>query len=438
MTEMLDMRGFAGNDTVIAGRYRLDRYLNEGGFGAVYRAAHLAYGVELREVAVKVGKHPMTDVEARNTFRDALMLAKLAANASDPMLREHFVTVYDAGRCPDDGPLAGHPYLVMEFVSGGNLSHCLRAGPFPLKRAIAYFDQILSAVAFIHHNHIAHRDLKPDNILVVRREDGPDLVKVTDFGLALEVDTLLGWVESGGDLAYLAPESFSHNISSPQSDVYMLGLVFYEMLTKINPFDEVGQHLPGADEDKQHELRRLHLTARQLEKFPLLEQHPEIRQRPALGRIIRTALTNDMAARQYANAAELRAAWEAAKKTGAAPLPDDKRPWETARRLVAEAEQCFAIGDRERGEALLRQAMDINRDPDRVPDRMLAGRGYLVMVERLLQQENVDEAGRLANEGYQRRPCRSTCLALASYFEKLDSPLAARFQHEANSCNDRE
>lgn len=442
--DSINMREFQGQ--TIGDRYHLEKFLDEGNFGAVYKASHIAYGVELREVAIKIAKRPMTDHEASSAFHDALLMARLADEAPD-IVRRHFVMVHDAGRCPEGGALAGHPYVVMELVRGGSLKHSLKSGAFPLTRAIIYFDQILEAMGFMHGGPtrgegrapVAHRDLKPGNILVTRKMDSPDVIKVTDFGLAVEVDSLLGWVESGGDLAYLAPESFSHNICSPQSDVYMLGLVFYEMLTGKNPFSVVGTHLRGEDQEKQAELRRLHLSARQMERFSLLESHEEIRPRPALGKVIRTALQVDMASRTYTNAYELLGAWQQAKtETGPKDHSALEHPWSVVRRLTSEAEQCFAVGDPERGDELLRDAMKINRDKNRMPDRMVVGHTYLKKVERLLHLGNVEEASELAVEGYRRRKCRSTCLAMARCYAAQGSPAAASFQRQADDCSDKE
>jgi serine/threonine protein kinase len=322
----------------------------------------------------------------------------------------------------------------------------LRAGAFPLTRAIEYFDQILQAAAFMHGGlvrpdgqrvAIVHRDLKPENILVARRQDSPDIVKVTDFGLAVEIDSLLRWVETGGDLTYMAPESFSHHVSSTQSDVYTLALLFYEMLTGHNPFGEVGAHLRGTPEEKEQALRQLHVTARQTERFRFLEQHEELRQRPAMAQVIRNALAADMSSRAFTDACELRAAWEKAKCTDAGS-PPKVSPWDTVRRLTNEAVQCFRVGNTERGQDLLRQAIDLNRDKSRVPDPMVVGRTYLLVIEQMLRQGKTDEAGRLATEGYQRRRCRSTCLCMARYYQSVSSPLAARFEQEAESCGDQE
>ena len=436
------MRSLEGR--VIAGKYRLIQHLGEGGFGAVYRASHVAYELELREVAIKLAKRPMELHEARSTFSDALVMARVKGAADNDALRQHFVTVHDAGLCPQGGELAGHPYVVMELVEGGSLRDCLKAGPFPLRRAVRYFDQTLEALAFMHKgvpgpdgtpHVILHRDIKPDNILVVRRSEGEDLVKLTDFGLAIEVGNLLGWAQSGGDLAYLAPESFSRNICSPQSDIYMLALVFYEMLTKQGPFLEVGAHLRGPQEENHDELRRIHVIARQQEKFALLEQHPEIQKRPAIGEVIRQVLAFDMNARPYRNACELLDAWREAKAGEMTARPE--RPWQTVSRLAGEAQQCLDGQDDERALTLLRQAMEINRDPHRVPDPMVVGDTYLMMVNRLLREGRPEDAGRLAFEGYRRRKCRSTCKAMARYHSAVNPALASRFEREAQDCEDR-
>jgi len=439
----INMRDFEGQE--ILGKYRLVKYLAEGGFGAVYRATHVAYQLELREVAVKLGKCPMAPHEAREAFGDALKLTRISDPAPDPLLREHFVTVHDAGICPDGGPLAGHPYVVMEFVRAGSLRDCLRPGPFPLKRAIRYFDQMLDAVAYMHAGvpqpdgtiqPVIHRDIKPDNILVVRRAGRDDLIKLTDFGLAIDVDKLLGWVRSGGDLCYLPPDSFLRDVCSPKSDVYMLGLVFYEMITGQAPFAEVGRHLRGTDKEKREELRKLHVAARQCETFPHLERHPEIRRRPELGQVIRAALTADMPSRPYRNAGELRAAWRQAQRGDGDETAETPR--DAARRLFGEAEQCYELGDDARGDALLDAAMELNRDGRRIPDHQVLGAAYLRAVRRLIARGQLESAGKLALEGYRRRRCRSTCRAVARYYAASDSPAAAQFDQEAQTVTDQE
>ena len=437
MPVQVNMRAMQG--TIVADHYRLDHYIAEGGFGAVFRATHLAYGLELREAAVKLAKRPMTDRQTQETFGDAILMAKLADTAPDLTLRQHFITIHDAGRCRDGEALGGHPYVVMEYLANGSLADQMTA-PFPLTRAIDYFEQMLRALAFMHRSGhrsgIVHRDLKPSNILLSRRPGTPDVLKITDFGLAMEMNTALGWTRSGGTVPYMASESFSHGICSPQSDVYALALIFYEMLTHVNPFTEIGTHLSGDDPSQQEELRRLHLAARQRERFPLLDTHEELRRHPGLRRVIRTALASDMQTRKYTNAVELQGAWLQAKEGTEPPPPPP--PWELVRRLVNEAEQCLTAGDDARAETLLAEAMELNRNPQAVPDRMVVGKGYLLAVRMLLTRAQVDDAVKLAVEGYQRRVCRSTCQAMARCYQTMQSPSAALFQQEAQRCTDRE
>lgn len=431
---------------VLADRYRLDSYLDEGAFGAVFKGVQMVLQQELREVAIKVAKRPMHAAEVSVVFRDALLMTRLAGAASPAALREHFIDVIDAGLLPAGSPMAGHPFMVMELVRGGSLKGHLQLGPFPLTRVINYFEQVLHAVAFMHGSDasggpsrqaVIHRDLKPANLLVVRRATSGDLLKVTDFGLAVEVDSLLGWVESGGDLAYLAPESFSHKICSPQSDVYALGLIFYEMLAGENPFGEVGRHLRGTDEEKRNELCRLHVMARQLEQFPALQRHEELRRQPALAQVVRSALQPDMNTRPFRNAVELLGAWKAVRGTDEDPT-NTERPWQKARRLTGEAEQCFGVREFARGDELLDRAMALNGDPRQVPSAMLVGRTHLLKVQRLIAQDALEAAGRVATDGYHRRRCRSTCQAMAEWYTAQASPAAAAFLREASDCPDQE
>ncbi len=429
----------------IADRYRLLRYLDGGCFGAVYMAEQMAYGVGLREVAIKIARKPMSDEEARATFHDALIMTRVVDNIADPVLRDHFITVHDAGRCSDDdGPLAGHPYMVMELVRGSGLHHHLRPGPMPLKRAMACFDQMLTAMVFMHRGvreddgrmrPVVHRDLKPANFLVVRREDR-EIIKITDFGLAVTVESLLGWTESGGTIDYLAPESFSHDICSPQSDIWALALIFYEMVTGSQPFARVGRYLGGEAEPDNAEYRRLHLKARQMEHYPLLEQHEELHRLPGLIRVLRNALAPNMGSRVYQNASEMQADWERAKKEGEREVQE--MPWDKVRRLLGSAEQCYGVGDKAEGDRLLDLAMNLNRDRVQVPDRLCNGRCYLLAVNRLIRQNRMTDAGKLAMEGKQRRSCRSTLLGIAAYYRAVKSPNGAQLLRLAEECKDRE
>lgn len=427
---------------VIADKYRLVQFLNEGIFGQVFRAAHIAFELEMREVAVKIGKHSMSPREARQCFGDAFIMVRVAQAASEEGLDRCFVIVFDAGICPAGTPGAGRPYIVMELVRGGSLQKSLKHGPFPLKRAADYFDEILKAVSFMHRGvenaeasrkPIVHRDIKPGNVLLQHTKDGHDIVKISDFGLAIEVDTLLDWTESGGDLAYLAPESFSHNLCSSQSDVYALGLLFYEMVTGRSPFAEVGSHLLGDSEANYEELRRLHVDARQKEQFTRLTDHVELRKHPGVVEVILKALTADMDTRPYKDAGELRDAWH---KAWHGQVDSNNGPRAKVCRLTGEAKQRLGVGDTEGAMDLLREAMKLNRT--KVSDAQLVGQTYRLYVKGLLGRGDAGEAGKVALEGYRRRKCRSTCMAMADYYSKANPHLAPRYSKEGTDCNDLE
>jgi serine/threonine protein kinase len=429
--EVIDMTRFEG--VTLAGRYRLEQYLDQGNFGAVYRATQEAFGIPLRDVAIKIAKRPMSETEARQAFQEALLMARVSDGAGDSGLRQHFVAIYDAGRCPEGGELGGHPFVVMELVPG-SLKKALRAtGRFPLTRAVAYFDQILRAMAFMHDKRLIHRDLKPGNVLVSRRADGTDVLKVSDFGLVVAVGELLGWAQSGGDLAYLAPESFSHDRCSPRSDVYMLGLVFHEMLTGRNPFAEVGSHLSGKTPENHEEIRRLHLEARHHLDLRPISGHEELKLRPALAEVICTSLRFGEQDRIYSSAAQMLQAWEDAKGRLIGSEERSEQKWETVRRMVREGEQFLKVGNQDTYRAMLEAAMAINRDPRQVPDSMMVARAYLLDVEWLLAHARAEEAGQIAKEAYRRRRrCRESCMAMAKFFGHSKSPLANSFHAEAN------
>ncbi|MBI3248814.1 MAG: serine/threonine protein kinase [Deltaproteobacteria bacterium] len=429
--------------TVLNGRYKLARKLGEGGFGVVFRAEHVAFGVSLRDVAVKFSKKPLTDAEARSIFADAVLLARLTDQCSDPTIRQHFVSLYDAGRCEEEGPFQQRAMIVMEYVPS-SLADRLEAGPFPLTRAIRCLEQMTKAIAFMHqgithpdgrYQPIIHRDLKPDNILVGvvgAGKERTEVLKVTDFGFAVSVDNLLGWTETGGTLTYWPPESLPHGYASPASDVYALGLIFYEMLAGANPFSKIGAHLIGPRQQREQELATLHLRARELESFPVLQRHEELQEKPELVRVIRKALAFSPTER-YADArllyADLQQALE--RKEVVPPPVTPSSPWTEVRKLVREARQFLLSGQLDHALALAEQAMTINRDTRRVPNSQVVGEAYELLVQLKIRQKQIEEAGQIAAEGYSRRKCRGTCQAMGWYYQACQSPTAASFFEEA-------
>ncbi len=204
----------------IGNRYRIVTLLGRGGMADVY----LAYDVILkREVAVKVLKSDMSSDDV------ALERFKREAGAVTQLSHPNIVDVYDVG---DDGD---KHYIVMEYVKGYTLKQLIKKrGPIPYKEAVWLMKQLAGALMEAHRNNVIHRDIKSQNVLI--KDDGT--VKLSDFGIALasgamqitHKDSVLGSVH------YLAPELAQGKQATMQSDIYSLGIVFFELLTGDVPY----------------------------------------------------------------------------------------------------------------------------------------------------------------------------------------------------------
>jgi serine/threonine-protein kinase len=208
-------------DEVIADRYELEELVGTGGMSSVYRARDRLLE---RHVALKIlHPHHSSDEDFVQRFRKE---ARLVAQLSHP----NIVTVIDRG---DDG---GRQFIVFEYVEGENLKEVVtREGPLPLRRVLELALQIGRGLAFAHSQGLVHRDVKPQNVLM----NGDDQAKVTDFGIARSIDVDVGVTQTGtvlGTSAYIAPEQASGGDITPQTDVYSLGVVLYELLTGEVPF----------------------------------------------------------------------------------------------------------------------------------------------------------------------------------------------------------
>jgi len=205
---------------VLAERYEIIEKIAEGGMARVYRGRDLLLK---RTVAIKVLKDQMTGDAAfiRRFEREA----QSAAALSHP----HIVNIYDVGE--QDGTY----FMVMEYVDGINLKQYIREkGRLPVHEAVRISRQIAEALEEAHKAGVVHRDIKPQNILFSR--DGK--VKVADFGIAIAGDgaTVTVGDEIIGTVQYIAPEQARGEIAGKQSDLYSLGIVFYEMVTGKVPF----------------------------------------------------------------------------------------------------------------------------------------------------------------------------------------------------------
>jgi serine/threonine protein kinase len=211
---------------LLGGRYRLREVLGTGGMATVWRGTDDVLG---RDVAVKVlSPQFATDAGFVARFnREARNVAALS--------NSHIVTVFDCGI--DDAT----PYIVMELVSGRTLRQVLdEAGALPPGEAVAIAAAVCEALDAAHTAGLVHRDIKPANIVLSGRD-----VKVLDFGIAKAQLPAGGTRTNGvlGTAAYLSPEQASGEPVGPQSDLYSLGCVLFEMLTGAPPFaadSEVG------------------------------------------------------------------------------------------------------------------------------------------------------------------------------------------------------
>ncbi len=207
----------------IAGRYVIEERIGAGGMGTVYRAKHEVVG---RDVAVKF-LSPELAYEPSNKTR---FLRE--ARAANRINHEHIIDITDFGETDD-----GLVFLVMEFLDGVPLNEEIARGPLPLPRALIVTMQLSQALARAHELDVVHRDIKPDNIFLLRGYDG-DFVKILDFGLAhmkgeLRV-TATGTVF--GTPEYMSPEQARGAPMQMSADLYSLGCVVFEMLTGVLPF----------------------------------------------------------------------------------------------------------------------------------------------------------------------------------------------------------
>src|SRR5687768_17210165 len=204
--------------------YRILELLGAGGMGVVYRAEDIRLR---RTVALKF--LPIEATQDRDA-RDRLVAEAQTASALD---HPNICTIHEIDETPD-----GRMFLAMSYYEGETLKDRVARGPMPIDDALDVIAQVARAVAAAHDAGVVHRDIKPANIMLARRGE----VKLLDFGIA-KLSGRTALTRTGitvGTIAYMSPEQIAGHGGDILSDVWSLGVVLYEMIAGIRPFD--GEH----------------------------------------------------------------------------------------------------------------------------------------------------------------------------------------------------
>ena len=201
------------------GEYDIVGFLGAGGMGTVYHGVHAKIN---RSAAIKI----LSEVAINSTFKERFFNeARLQSSLHHP----NIATLYDF---QESGDVL---FIVMEYVDGETLDALISRRYFAVEDALVTFESICDAVAFIHSNDIVHRDIKPQNIKLASN----GMVKLLDFGIA-KGSFSHGLTRVGGVIGtpnYLAPEQLSGEPATARSDIWALGVLFYAMLTGVEPFN---------------------------------------------------------------------------------------------------------------------------------------------------------------------------------------------------------
>ena len=215
------------------GKFEVKKFLGEGSFAKVYLVNHNYLDTLM---AMKIIKEPFNaSTNKKDIFREVTLACQLR--------HQNIISIYDAAEISNFEDGKSHAYFVMEYVSGGDLESYLNSFMennmfMPLNRSLDLIRQILSGLDTLHSANppIIHRDLKPNNVLLSFNACGDIIIKISDFGFAKQVTTGISDIDIAGTRPYMAPELFNKSVST-RSDIYAIGVIFYQLLTNRYPYD---------------------------------------------------------------------------------------------------------------------------------------------------------------------------------------------------------
>ena len=271
--------------TRLAGRYVVGEVLGDGGMAQVYRGEHDTIG---RAVAIKVLASELT--------RDASLTVRFLqeAKAASKIHHQNVVEITDFGETDD-----GRPFMVMEYLEGEDLADTLaRERLVPWDRVQPILLQLLAALQAVHEQGVVHRDIKPENVFLVERMGSTEFVKVFDFGIAKVLRNEQGPGRSLtikgqliGTPPYMSPEQCLGETVDPRADLYTVGIIAYELLTGVTPFQT----------DNPAKMLRMHVK----DPVPAMgDSTPGLFVAPRVEAIIRRSLSKDRDER-YSSAHEM-------------------------------------------------------------------------------------------------------------------------------------
>jgi serine/threonine protein kinase len=395
---------------ILDGKYEIVHRLGSGGMGEVYLVRHL-HLQELRVVKI-LRQDLASDPSAQKRF---MREARLATQVKHP----NVAILYDFSTLPD-----GSFYMVWEHIQGQDVGDRIRrAGPFTIPVAIELGIQGLQGLDAIHSTGVLHRDLSPDNLMITEDKAGKLRIKIIDLGLArtLETDANFEITQAGtfmGKLQYCSPEQAGMPAGvalDRRSDIYSFGLVLYEMIAGLPPFDSENQHgfiFKRLSEDP----------------LPLRGRNPHIDVPQELDRVVRRALERDREQR-YPEARDFIAALDRVAKA--------REGAETREVPLSILEQVEAmrpppVRPRSSGELSRAERMDLLAQIDRASKRVQENTVDLSRAEAALTGGRLDEAQRLIAEIAAVNP-------RALGLDRLKEQLAeARRQHEAQTRRETE